>query len=127
MPWPTFRRLLDIGGIDWFSLQVGTAPGDGAPGLTDLAPHLTDFAETAAAMAHLDMIVSVDSAPAHLAGALGRPVAILVSFDPDCRWLLDRADTPWYPGATLFRQPAPGDWASVVDAVASYVEAATKA
>jgi ADP-heptose:LPS heptosyltransferase len=71
---------------------------------------LGDFADTAAVMAGLDLVVSVDTAVAHLAGSLDRPVWILVPFVPDWRWMLGRSDTPWYPGARLFRQTSPRDW-----------------
>src|SRR5207249_4336721 len=79
----------------------------------------TDFAETAAAMAHLDLVVTVDTAAAHLAGALGRPVWILLPFVPDWRWMLDRADSPWYPSARLFRQRRLGDWDDVIARMAA--------
>ena len=78
---------------------------------------LTDFSETAAAIAGLDLIITVDTAAAHLAGALGKPVWLMLPFVPDWRWLLDRDDSPWYPTARLFRQAAPGNWTSVVDRV----------
>jgi hypothetical protein len=64
-------------------------------------------------MASLDLVISADMAIAHLAGALGRPVWVALKHVPDWRWLLDRADTPWYPAMRLFRQPAPGDWTGV--------------
>ena len=82
------------------------------------AKQLTHFAETAALVAEMDLIISVDTSVAHLAGALGKPVWILLPFAPDWRWLLDRTDSPWYPTATLFRQPAIGDWERVMVAVA---------
>lgn len=75
---------------------------------------LIDFSDTAALIATLDLVITVDTSVAHLAGALGRPVWILLPLSPDWRWLLDRADSPWYPSARLFRQPASGDWGSVV-------------
>ncbi len=74
--------------------------------LVDLSAHLNDFADTAAALANLDLLITVDTAVAHLAGALGKPVWILLTHNPDWRWLLDREDSPWYPTARLFRQNA---------------------
>ncbi len=84
------------------------------PGLFDAAPFLSDFADTAALLSELDLLISVDTAPAHLAGALGVPLWLLVPFDPDWRWFLNRSDSPWYPSARLFRQPEPMDWGSVL-------------
>lgn len=83
-------------------------------GLPDLTPWLTDYAETAALLETLDLVISVDTSIAHLAGALGKPVWILLPHAPDWRWLLGRTDSPWYRSACLFRQPQPGDWASVL-------------
>jgi tetratricopeptide (TPR) repeat protein len=77
-------------------------------------PELTSFAETAALVSLMDLIISVDTSVAHLAGAMAKPVWILLPFLPDWRWLLDREDSPWYPTARLFRQPAHGDWDSVI-------------
>ena len=100
------------------SLQQGDACAQlnrsGIGQVIDLAPHLTDFAETAAAMAGLDLIITVDTAVAHLAGALGCPTWTLLAFAPDWRWLRDRADSPWYPSMRLFRQDRPRDWAPVM-------------
>jgi tetratricopeptide (TPR) repeat protein len=84
---------------------------------------LHDFADTAALINEMDLIISVDTSVAHLAGALGKPVWILLPFLPDYRWMLDRRDSPWYPGAILYRQPAAGNWASVVFDVTQDLEA----
>ena len=80
---------------------------------------LRDFGDTAALIEAMDLVVSVDTAVAHLAGALAKPVWIMLAFIPDWRWLLDRPDSPWYPTARLFRQTTPGDWAGVVRSVAA--------
>src|SRR5262249_44306668 len=121
IPLDRFAALLDVPDVRWFSLQVGARARDLAalpPGrVNDLTPQLTDFADTAAAFANLDLVISVDTAPVHLAGALGKPVWILLPFSPDWRWFAERADSPWYPGARLFRQHAAGDWESVLAAV----------
>ncbi|WP_305728651.1 glycosyltransferase family 9 protein, partial [Burkholderia ubonensis] len=78
---------------------------------------LEDFADTAALTALMDCVVSVDTSVAHLAGALGRPLAVMLPHTPDFRWLLERDDSPWYPTARLFRQPEGGQWASVVERI----------
>jgi TPR repeat/Glycosyltransferase family 9 (heptosyltransferase) len=87
----------------------------GAARLVHLGDELSDFADTAAVLALADLVISVDSAVAHLAGAMGRPAWILLPFSPDWRWLLGREDSPWYPTARLFRQPAIGDWQGVIE------------
>ena len=102
----------------WFSLQVGPlAVEAAAAGLVDLSAELTDFDETAAAIAALDLVIAADTAVAHLAGALGKPVWLMLPFSPDWRWLLGRTDTPWYGSMRLFRQQRPGDWDGVVATV----------
>jgi hypothetical protein len=89
-----------------------------ALGVHGFAGELRDFRDTAALVGALDLVISVDTAPAHLAGALGKPVWILLPFSPDWRWLLGRDDSPWYPSARLFRQPRIGDWDAIVAQVA---------
>lgn len=108
---------------DWYSLQVGPAGDElsalpAAAGVTDLRDRIADFRDTAALMAQLDLVLTIDTAVAHLAGALGRPTWILLSLPCCWRYLLDRDDSPWYPTARLFRQPTRGDWRAVVTAVA---------
>ncbi|MBC5782781.1 tetratricopeptide repeat protein [Ramlibacter sp. USB13] len=92
------------------------------PGLVDAGPQLHDFADTAALFCALDLVVTVDTSVAHLAGALGRPVWILLPYAPDWRWMLEREDSPWYPTARLFRQPGRGDWAPVLRRVRDELE-----
>jgi tetratricopeptide (TPR) repeat protein len=87
------------------------------PQVLDLGRELGDFSDTAALFAALDLVITVDTSVAHLAGALNRPVWVLLPHAPDWRWLLERSDSPWYPSARLYRQPAPRDWASVMDSV----------
>jgi ADP-heptose:LPS heptosyltransferase len=88
------------------------------PNLRDIGPELGDFADTAAVISQLDVVVSVDTAVAHLAGALGKPVLILLPHAADFRWMRQRTDSPWYPTAKLLRQPAFGDWDSVIAGLA---------
>ena len=115
-----FRLVTTLPDISVYSLQVGRE-GEArrvfGNGVSDLAPQFTDFAETAAAIKNLDLVISVDTAVAHIAGALGRPVWILLPFMPDWRWLLERDDSPWYPSMRLFRQETRGDWQSVIERV----------
>lgn len=108
-------------GIGFYSLQVGMSDKQqralARAGVDDLASGVTNFADTAAVIQSLDLVITVDTSVAHLAGALGKPVWILLPFVPDWRWLLDRNDSPWYPSARLFRQPRRGDWGSVLKTV----------
>ncbi|MGI4856210.1 MAG: tetratricopeptide repeat protein [Janthinobacterium lividum] len=92
------------------------------PALRDPASRLTTFADTAALIAGLDLVICVDTAVAHLAGALGKPVWVLLPFTPDWRWQMTRDDSPWYPGMRLFRQPARGDWRAVMRDVQAALE-----
>ena len=82
---------------------------DGRP-IRHFGEEISDFADTAALISLMDLVISVDTSAAHLAGAMGKPVWILLSFFPDWRWLLDRDDSPWYPTAKLYRQHMPGAW-----------------
>ncbi|MBV9120806.1 MAG: tetratricopeptide repeat protein [Chloroflexi bacterium] len=112
--------LLEISGVQWFSLQKGAAASQLAElrsglSVVDLGAGITDFADTAAIVSQLDLVVSIDTSVAHLAGALGKPLWLLLTWNPDWRWLLDRDDSPWYPTARLFRQASPGDWRGVVE------------
>src|SRR5262249_52983996 len=122
--------LLDVAGVRWFSLQVGERSADlaRAPAgrIASLADRLVDFAASAAASDALDLVITVDTAAAHLAGALGKPVWVLLPFVPDWRWMIERDDSPWYPTARLFRQPARGDWESVVAAVRGALDEAVR-
>ena len=88
---------------------------------------MNDSADTAAIIESMDLVITIDTAVAHLAGALGKPVWILLRFAADWRWLRNRDDSPWYPTARLFRQPAVGDWATVMDAVQRELPAFLKA
>jgi tetratricopeptide (TPR) repeat protein len=118
MPIDAVRPWLAIPGLHFFSLQVGTKSREIerlAPGLIqDLTPRLTDFMETAAAVSNLDLVIVVDTAVAHVTGALGKPVWVLLPNDPDWRWIVSHdGDSPWYASMRLFRQPQPRDWPSV--------------
>jgi ADP-heptose:LPS heptosyltransferase len=109
-------------------LQKDPRPADKAtllarPEIVDHSAHLTDFAETAALISCLDLVVTIDSSVAHLAGALGCPTWILLPHTPDWRWLLDREDSPWYPSVRLFRQDEARDYAGVVARVRSELAA----
>jgi len=119
----TLKNILPICSVQearYFSIQKDLRGGDAEilsanPQITPLGNELNDFLDTAAAMMSLDLIISSDTSIVNLAGALGRPVWVLLSFNPDWRWLLDRTDSPWYPTARLFRQRKSGDWSPVVD------------
>jgi tetratricopeptide (TPR) repeat protein len=110
--------LFDDRQVRFYSLQVGERSADlqavADAGVTDLSGRLGDFADTAGAIEAMHLVISVDTAVAHLAGALGKPVWLLLPYVPDWRWLLDRDDSPWYPTMRLFRQAQRGDWDEVV-------------
>ncbi|MEZ4770585.1 MAG: TIGR03032 family protein [Caldilineales bacterium] len=125
-----FAPLFEVPGIEWHSLQVGEkaeelqvarSPGAERSGggklqvtIQDWQGELRDWVDTAAVLSQLDLVISVDTGVVHLAGALGVPTWVLLCCAPDWRWLLERADSTWYPAARLFRQPRPKDWASVM-------------
>jgi hypothetical protein len=114
IPLERFAALFGVPGIDFVSLQKEVSPAHTAlleqHGILRLGEQFEDFADTAAVVAMLDLVVAVDTSVAHLAGAMGRVTALLVPFSPDWRWLLDRDDSPWYPTMRLFRQSLTGDW-----------------
>ncbi len=136
-----FAPLFAIPGVEWHSLQVGErgaeirpersrrigeqgveirdwrlvlSKAEGAEACPEQSRRIGDWGDTAAIVSQLDLVISVDTGVVHLAGALGKPVWVLLCYAPDWRWLLDRSDSPWYPTARLFRQPRPKDWGSVM-------------
>jgi Tfp pilus assembly protein PilF len=115
LPECALAPLLAVPGIEAHVLQPGVQPEDGR---IRRHPEIADFADAAALASLMDVVVTVDTAVAHLAGALGRRVWILLAHAADFRWMLERTDTPWYPSALLFRQARPRDWSGVVEAAA---------
>lgn len=113
------RPLLQLEGAAFYSLQVGGSEdiqrlGQDASRLRDLSEHLKDFADTAAAISQLDLVIAVDTAVVHLAGAMNKPVWLLLYYQGDWRWLEDRSDSPWYPSLRIFRQAHKDDWTEIV-------------
>ena len=127
IPLAQFAPLARVPGVHLFSLQKGpgaeqlAAVTDRFP-VTDLGRRLDDFMDTAAVLKNLDLVISVDTAIAHLAGALGIPVWVALPFVPDWRWLMDREDSPWYPTMRLFRQARPGQWEDVFQRIAEALQ-----
>ena len=122
MPLRHFGPLMDLPGVQWFSLQAGARASDLAQApwadrVTDLGARFADFDQTASAIAQLDLVIAVDTAVAHLAGALANPIWTLLPFAAEWRWMVRRPDTPWYPTMRLFRQSRPGDWPGLMDRV----------
>ena len=110
-----FDALADIEGIAWYGLQLPKATElPNLPGIIDLSHHMNDFLDSAQIIRQLDLVVTVDTSMAHLAGFLGLPAVVLLAFKPDWRWGATGSHTPWYPSLTLLRQPTHGDWKSVV-------------
>jgi Flp pilus assembly protein TadD len=120
----TLAPLAAVSGVEFVSLQKGgAAPGARTPAdaldLHDVMAEVRDFADTAAIVANLDLVISVDTSVVHLAGAMGKPVFLLDRYDNCWRWLSGRDDSPWYPGLRIFRQGRPGEWAPVIARVAA--------
>jgi Flp pilus assembly protein TadD len=116
--------LLNVPGVKFFALQKGPGRRDlerlGQPlNLTDLGPEISDFADTAAIMMNLDLVLTSCTGPAHLAGALGVPTWIMLPYECDWRWMLNRSDSPWYPTVRLFRQPGRDLWPQLVETIAA--------
>ena len=118
-----WSSLFSLPGLQWFSVQKGGETGALQKfaaiqsNIVDLTDNIDDFGDTAALLEQLDLLISVDTSVPHLAGALGKPVWLLLPFISEWRWLLHRSDSPWYPSFRLFRQPAPGQWQPVMDQV----------
>jgi hypothetical protein len=124
VPLRMFLQWFALPGVQLYSLQKGPPEAElkGLPAdapIIDLAPAIGDFADTAAAVAQLDLVLMTDSSVAHLAGALGKPVWVLLNYVPHWLWLLDRPDSPWYQSVRLFRPRAWGDWTGVFDQAAA--------
>jgi ADP-heptose:LPS heptosyltransferase len=122
IPLSCFESLAALPGVRLFSLQkwAGAEQLQDAANrfpVTEVGSRLEDFMDTAAVLANLDLLITCDTAVAHLAGALALPVWVALPLVPDWRWLLDRSDSPWYPTMRLFRQKAPGDWAGVFEQI----------
>lgn len=117
MPAEAFRPLGGLLGVFWHSFQIGRNERLPLRNLVSLAPLLSSFSDTAYALSGMDLVITVDTALAHLAGAMGIPTLLLLPFQPDFRWMLHREDSPWYPTLRIYRQSAPGDWTSVIQRV----------
>jgi len=122
-PLSQFQPLIDNPEIEVFSLQKELAENDKPlpDGVRDLSEELNDFTDTAAIMSALDLIISIDTAVVHLAGALGLPTGLLLTAGGDWRWLMDRLDSPWYPTVRIYRQPPDGDWGGIFEKISADV------
>jgi hypothetical protein len=124
-PPQTFAFLRHFQEVDLYCLQKNISspkPQAVLPGCIQLGEYLQDFGETAAVVSHLDLVISVDTAVAHLAGALGKPTWVLLPYTADWRWLEDRDDSPWYPSIRLFRQRTWGNWPEVIHRLAQALQ-----
>ncbi|MBP1625998.1 MAG: glycosyl transferase family 9 [Holophagaceae bacterium] len=117
LPPAALGPLAALQGVAWFSFQLGRSEMPPLPDLISLAPLLSDFSATAYALSGMELVITVDTALAHLAGAMGIPTLLLLPYQPDWRWMLEREDSPWYPSMRIYRQPSPGDWGSVIQQV----------
>ncbi len=117
IPPALFGPLGSLPGVDWFALQHGSQEMPPLPGIVALSPLLTNFSDTAYALSGLDLVITIDTALAHLAGALGIPTLLLVPYLPDWRWLMGRANSPWYPSMQIYRQPRVSDWEAVIQQI----------
>jgi ADP-heptose:LPS heptosyltransferase len=124
MPLATLAPLAQVPGVSFHSVQKGDAIAQaaGLPAGFKVANHsqaLRDFSDTAGLVDNLDLVITVDTSVAHLAGAMGKPVWTMLAYSPDWRWQLSCADSPWYPSMRLFRQERPCDWTPVVTQIAA--------
>jgi hypothetical protein len=130
LPLQALAPLGAVPGVRLVSVQKPVPARDAAAfaalGLTDFAPQLTDFAQTAALVSALDLVVTIDSAVAHLSGAVGKEAWVMMPTPADWRWLHDRTDSPWYPSLRLFRQKRPGAWDTVLEGVAAALRERTQ-
>ncbi|NTV49858.1 MAG: tetratricopeptide repeat protein [Geobacteraceae bacterium] len=121
-PLTFFSPMWDVQGVEFYTLQIGEGSEQlegfaGNHGITDLTRDIKDFADTAALIANLDLVITIDTAVAHLAGALGARTWLILPYVAEWRWLCQREDSPWYPTMKLFRQPSPGNWSALMDDV----------
>jgi len=131
IPLGKLAPLASCAGIKWVSLQKGAGAAELAAAprgmrLLSIDEDLVDFADTAAVIENLDLVITIDTAVAHLAGAMGKPVWLLLPLVPDWRWLIEREDSPWYPSMRLFRQSERGNWSGVIERVARELRALTE-
>ena len=122
-----FQEIINFDGVQCYSLQKELSPRDSErvghlEGFIHLGQHFRDFCDTAAAISCLDLVITVDTAVAHLAGAMGKPTWVLLPYLPDWRWMLHRDDSPWYPTVRLFRQPIAGDWQNTIRFVSKAIK-----
>ena len=117
IPPSVFESLGVLPDVAWYSFQIDTVDLPVLPGLVSLDPMLRNLSSTAYALSGMDLVITVDTALAHLAGALGIPTLLLLPYFPDWRWLLEREGSPWYPTMRLYRQATPGDWPGVLSRV----------
>lgn len=121
-PFKEFAPLSDMSQVAFYSLQLGDAPDPTVLAAVDLGPQIEDFGDSAAILAGLDLLVTVDTAAAHLAGGMGMPVWLLLPYSCDWRWFAEREDSPWYPTMRIFRQERPGDWPGVMRRIRAALE-----